>query len=286
MSTVGPLSPSTRQLADDEDDNKITRAENRAGRKIKQKKASVATAQEQKRFKFDGSGNAGGVPEEEPASCVAALHTGRRHAPENSTSTSQQPPSQQQLANKVKSNSDWDMENTDFSLANIADNYFEYEQNGGIQSIKVARRLRNHSAFWRSISPPDNILQVVLYGYVLPFISEPPTMFNKNNKSALNHSDFVTKAIQELCKLGTLEMTKIKPKVVSPLTVSVQSNGKKRLILDLRLVNEYMDKVSVKYEDMRTALMFLRKGGYAFKFDLKSGYHHVDICPEHVTSVS
>ena len=34
---------------------------------------------------------------------------------------------------------------------------------------------------------------------------------------------------------------------------------------------------------MRTALMFLRKGGYAFKFDLKSGYHHVDICPEHVT---
>ena len=47
------------QLADDEDDdNKITRAENRAGRKIKQKKASAATAQEQKRFKFDGSGNA------------------------------------------------------------------------------------------------------------------------------------------------------------------------------------------------------------------------------------
>ena len=39
----------------------------------------------------------------------------------------------------------------------------------------------------------------------------------------------------------------------------------------------------MKYEDMRTALMFLRKGGYAFKFDLKSGYHHVDICPEHVT---
>ena len=79
-------------------------------------------------------------------------------------------------------------------------------------------------------------------------------------------------------------MTKIKPKVVSPLTVSVQSNGKKRLILDSRLVNEYMNKVSVKYEDnMRTALIFLRKGGYAFKFDLKSGYHHVDICPEHVT---
>ena len=64
--------------------------------------------------------------------------------------------------------------------------------------------------------------------------------------------------------------------------MSVQSNGKKRFILDLRLVNEYLDNVSMKYEDMRTALMFLQKGGFMFKFDLKSGYHHVDICPEHV----
>jgi hypothetical protein len=32
---------------------------------------------------------------------------------------------------------------------------------------------------------------------------------------------------------------------------------------------------------MRTALFFLRKGGFMFKFDLKSGYHHVDIHPSH-----
>ena len=45
------------QLADDEnDDNKITRAEIRAGRKIKQKRAAAATsAQHQKRAKWDSN---------------------------------------------------------------------------------------------------------------------------------------------------------------------------------------------------------------------------------------
>ncbi len=98
----------------------------------------------------------------------------------------------------------------------------------------------------------------------------------------MNHTVFVTKAIQELYKLDTIELTQSKPFVVNPLTVSVQSSGKKRFILDLRQVNEYIEKVHVKFEDMRTALLFLQKGGYVFKFDLKSGYHHVGICQEHV----
>ena len=106
-------------------------------------------------------------------------------------------------------------------------------------------------------------------------------MSTKNNKSALSHSSFVDQAVTELVKSGTVEKCINEPKVVNPLTVSIQSNGKKRLILDLRLVNEYLEKTSVRYEDMRTAMIFLRKGGFMFKFDLKSGYHHIDICPAH-----
>lgn len=215
----------------------------------------------------------------EHASCAVASHTGRLPAQDATASTSQQP---QQMASKVKSTNVLYSEDKDPLIIDIADNYFKDEQNAGIPSIKVRGRLKSHSAFWRSISPPDHILNVIEHGYVIPLVSEPPTMFSKNNKSALNHTVFVTKAIQELHKLDTIEVTQSKPFVVNPLTVSVQSSGKKRLILDLRQVNEYIEKVHVKFEDMRTALMFLQKGGYVFKFDLKSGYHHVDICQEHV----
>ena len=44
--------------------------------------------------------------------------------------------------------------------------------------------------------------------------------------------------------------------VVNPLSVSVQANGKKRLLLDLRHVNKYLIKRKVKYEDWKFALAF------------------------------
>ena len=56
---------------------------------------------------------------------------------------------------------------------------------------------------------------------------------------------------------------------------------KERLILDLSHLNNYIVKTSVKYEDLRTVIQLLKKGDYVFSFDIKSGYHHIDIFEEH-----
>ena len=55
----------------------------------------------------------------------------------------------------------------------------------------------------------------------------------------------------------------------------------KRLILDLRYVNKFIVKQRIKYEDWKIALSYFQKGAYMITFDLKSGYHHVDIHPNH-----
>ena len=67
------------------------------------------------------------------------------------------------------------------------------------------------------------------------------------------------------------------------MSVSVQANGKKRLILDLRYVNKFLRKVHVKYEDWKTAMSYFSRGAYKFSFHLKSGYHHVQIFEGHQT---
>ena len=67
---------------------------------------------------------------------------------------------------------------------------------------------------------------------------------------------------------------------VSPLTVA-SNNGKNRLILDLRYLNDFLRVLRFQYEDLRTFRDILRLGDCFFKFDYKSGYHHVDIYPEH-----
>ena len=77
------------------------------------------------------------------------------------------------------------------------------------------------------------------------------------------------------------EFSKDNLHVINPLSVSTQSSGKRRLILDLRFVNQFILKQKVKFEDYKTALDLFQYGGYACSFDLKSGYHHVDIFPSH-----
>ena len=63
--------------------------------------------------------------------------------------------------------------------------------------------------------------------------------------------------------------------------VSIQPSGKKRLILDLRHVNLYVFKRKFRCEDESVALQIFPKGFFLFKFNLKSGYHHVEIFPDH-----
>ena len=50
--------------------------------------------------------------------------------------------------------------------------------------------------------------------------------------------------------------TKVPPRVVNPLSVSVQANGNRRLILDLRYVNKFLRKMHGKYEDWKTAMSY------------------------------
>ena len=72
-----------------------------------------------------------------------------------------------------------------------------------------------------------------------------------------------------------------KPYVCSPLSVVSNTAGKLRLVLNLRYLNQFLHVVRFKYEDLRIAALMFEANEYLFKFDLKSGYHHVDIHPDH-----
>jgi len=62
----------------------------------------------------------------------------------------------------------------------------------------------------------------------------------------------------------------------SPLSV-VAGPSKKRLVVNLRHLNQFLWKQSFKCKDIRTALILFEKGDKAFTFDLKSVYHYVGI---------
>ena len=82
---------------------------------------------------------------------------------------------------------------------------------------------------------------------------------------------------------GDVKKVEQKPAVCSPLSVVVNGVGKKRLVVNLRHVNRYLTVQKFKYEDLRVAMLLFKPGEWMFSFDLKSGYHHVDIIESHQT---
>ena len=105
----------------------------------------------------------------------------------------------------------------------------------------------------------------------------PETKVFGNRKSAITNEEFVSNAITELCKDNCVRKVETRPVVISPLLVVTNRSDKQRLVINLRYVNRFLWKKKFKYEDMRIALTYFDKGHYINTFDLKSGYHHIDI---------
>ena len=147
--------------------------------------------------------------------------------------------------------------------------------------LPAISRLIRSMEFWQSIGTLDFILDVIKEGYKIPFFSTPPPKHYSNNASALREADFVDHAIAELLADNRVEELSSPPVILNLLTVSVQNSGKKRLIIDLRHINLHVFKQKFKCEGLHTIRDVFSKHFFVFSFDLKSGYHHVDIFPEH-----
>ena len=148
----------------------------------------------------------------------------------------------------------------------------------------VKGNLKNHIFFWRSrLDASSFVLDTIEKGYVIPFIDHPPSMYKGNNRSALSNAEFVNEAVNELVSLGCVVQVPFKPYIVSPLSVATNSSGKKRLILDLSILNLFVRKDKVKFEDWKLAVEYFHEKCYMIKFDLKSGYFHIDISPSQMS---
>ena len=147
--------------------------------------------------------------------------------------------------------------------------------------VSVKGKLFKSIGHWQLLGAPDFILSIIRCGYKIPFISMPPPQLFKNNGSAVNECVFVGGVILELLRDNRIEEVFSSPDIVNPLSVSVQSSGKKRLILDLRHINLHIYKQKFRCEDLHTIKNVFAKDFFVFSFDLKSGYHHVDIFPDH-----
>ena len=155
---------------------------------------------------------------------------------------------------------------------------------GDPEPVSVQGRLHEHSSFWlEELEASSFVKDIVTCGYRIPFVKLPWPVFKANHRSALEHQAFVSTAIRELVETNCVTLCEECPTVCSPLSVVENSKGKLRLVIDLRYVNQFLLKQKFKYEGLSLLPQMFKKGDHCITFDLKSGYHHVDIhadcCP-------
>ena len=127
----------------------------------------------------------------------------------------------------------------------LSEEPFEYETVRR-KTPQVKGNLNNNLQFWERIGAPRYILEVVEHGLQFTFRRGPrqKPIWLKNNNSAYLHRNFVQEAIDELVQSYRVIEVLEPPLDTNPLSVSVQSNGKKRLILDLRHVKQSTSKTT------------------------------------------
>ena len=140
--------------------------------------------------------------------------------------------------------------------------------------------LSRNFSFWRdTLAASPFVLRIVQDGYAIPFQSIPDTCYLSNNKSTRVHPEFVSEAINKLLLGNYIVEHSEPPYCVNPLSVA---EGKKlRLVIDLRHINPHLQKQSFRYEDLRSLAQMFEEGFWFFTWDLKSGYHHIDIYAPH-----
>ena len=159
---------------------------------------------------------------------------------------------------------------------------WEVEMEDVCTPVEVKGRLKRSVSFWREeLKASEFILDTIEHGYILPLKSEPSPFVGKNQLSTVANRAFVEKSIKELLVAQCVRQVTSIPHICSPLSVVESKSGKKRLVVNLRHLDMFLWKQTFIYEDLRTAMLLLEKGDYLFSFDLKSGYHHLEIAEVH-----
>ena len=75
---------------------------------------------------------------------------------------------------------------------------------------------------------------------MLPFLTLPEGKHFRNQRSAFEHSSFVSESVTGLLKGGCISVVEERPLVCSPLLVLVSSSGKKCLVINFHYVNRFL----------------------------------------------
>jgi hypothetical protein len=127
---------------------------------------------------------------------------------------------------------------------------------------------------------------VMQTGYSPEFKAEPGPYYERNNRSAVIHSDAVTEKLAKWLAEGHVEEVQGRPHCCNPLSVVAKMDPdtkeiKKRVVLDMsRHINNHLVPQDVQLDDLKATEALRSPGDRMCIFDLENQYFHVRLATE------
>jgi len=145
------------------------------------------------------------------------------------------------------------------------------------QAANVTNFLDN----WARVDAPEVVRTWLHQGVQIPFFKNPGTFHLPNRPLGFAKSQFIAEELQNLIKSGAIREVTSPPRCISPISCVPKKGGKFRLIVDLRAINNSCVVPRFQYEDINTASEYIQPNDYLISLDIKNGYHHIPVSPEH-----
>jgi len=151
-------------------------------------------------------------------------------------------------------------------------------------SRHVTGNLRANIGAWCDAGAPKSLLDLVQKGVHIPFIGGvwPGEYHNAHNCIEAEHVGWCRDAIAEMLHFGAVPMATSRPRVVSPLLVTLKPSSspgkpKYRLYHSLVWLNEFISKCKFKLDKLSDFGKNLEEEDEMIGIDFESGYFHCEM---------
>ena len=128
---------------------------------------------------------------------------------------------------------------------------------------------------YSKIGAPQQVIEWIKEGVPLPFDQEPDNCFYRNRIFSDTQASFVDSEIQRLLLIKVIKLVTVKPKCVLSMRVVPKKNGKSRLVVDCRPINDCIHPLKFSQEGIAVVNNLIQPQDILFTVDVKDGFHHI-----------
>ena len=137
---------------------------------------------------------------------------------------------------------------------------------------------------WQSLGADPWVVQVLRFGYIIPFHSPPPLSSTPIPLPSYTPSSIrgvaLAAAVKDLLSKGAIEPSSSGPGFYSRLFVTLKVTGGWRPVIDLSCLNRFVCLSHFHMETAQSVLQSLRAGDWLISLDLQDAYLQVPVHPQ------